>query len=602
MPRRKRNILLASLFIAAALLFSAWFIWEDNVPPQRYIPGQQVEGVTTRLDRTVPGDYQPVTFRDATRKSGINFHHFNHERTSQLAEDMGSGAVWLDYNNDGWDDLFLVNYAEPFTGEPISDVGPSNRCKLYKNNGDGTFTDVSRQSRLDLATRGMGAAPADFNNDGWTDLFVTAYGRNRLMKNNGDGTFTDITVQAGLGDEERFWAGASWGDYNRDGHLDLYVTGYVAYEDLSLPADQLAAEEPPSINPSTFDPIGNRLYRNNGDGTFTEKTSQAGVTNENGKSLSASWIDLNQDLWPDLYVANDVSDNVLYVNNRDGTFTNASHRAHVADYRGAMGLASGDWDNDQDTDLFITHWLAQENALYTNRWKDTVQTDNRSGRTLRFTDDSANHGLGQSSLDYVGWATSFIDFDLDGRLDLFVINGSTNQYPENPEHLRPMPDQLFWNGGRNRGFFDVSSQSGPYFSKPFVGRGGAVSDYDRDGDPDLFILNHSGQGVLLENNAARDRNWLAIALHGTQSNRSAIGTQLRLVSGDMVQIRQVGAQSSYLSFNSLKQHFGLGSHQQVDTLAIRWPSGKTNIYHKLEPNQFIIITEGNPEISAVSLK
>ncbi|MFH5832712.1 CRTAC1 family protein [Halalkalibaculum sp. DA384] len=602
MSRRQRNIVMASLFITAVFLLSAWFLWENDPTPQRYIPGEQVEGVTTRLDRRVPDDYRPVTFRDATRESGIDFSHFNHERTSQLAEDMGSGVAWFDYNNDGWEDLFLVNYAEPFTGEPVSDLAPGNRCKLYKNNGDGTFSDVSRQSGLDLAIRGMGAAPADFDNDGWTDLFVTAYGQNRLMKNNGDGTFSDITGRAGLSDSEQFWAGASWGDYNRDGHLDLYVTGYVDYEYLNLPADKLAAEEPPSINPSTFEPVGNRLYRNNGDGTFSDVSLQAGVTNEAGRSLSASWVDLNQDLWPDLYVANDVSDNVLYLNNADGTFTNVSHRAHVADYRGAMGLASGDWDNDGDADLFITHWLAQENALYTNRWRDTLQAGSGAGRTLRFTDDSANHGLGHSSLDFVGWATSFLDFDLDGRLDLYVVNGSTTQYPGNPERLKPMPDQLFWNAGRNRGFYDVSSQSGPYFSKKFVGRGGAVSDYDRDGDPDLFILNHNDQGILLQNSAARDRNWLAVTLEGTYSNRSAIGAHLRLVSGTMVQVRQVGSQSSYLSFNSLKQYFGLGTRQRVDTLSIRWPSGKTDTFHNLEPNQFLNITEGHPEISAVSLK
>ncbi|MDX1617405.1 MAG: CRTAC1 family protein [Balneolaceae bacterium] len=591
MPRRYRRILYSALLMALASAVTAWFIWEGDDTRRRYIPGEEVEGLTTRLERGVPEDYTPVTFTDATKEAGIRFQHFGFDRTSQLPEDMGSGAAWLDYDNDGWDDLFVVNYSAPLDTE----VDRPSRCALYRNNGDGTFQDVSQPSGLDLAIRGMGFAAGDYNNDGWTDLAVTAYGRSVLMKNNGDGTFTNVTARAGLDGREGYWAGASWADYDRDGDLDLYITGYVKYVDFGLPGSDLAAEEPASINPSSFRPERNLFYRNNGDGTFTEIARQSGVENPSGRSLSATWADFNNDLWPDLYVANDVSDNVLYLNRQNGTFEDISHSAHVADYRGAMGIAAGDWDNDLDMDLFITHWIAQENALFTNRWNDTLRS--RTGQSLQFKDDSAIHGLGQSSLDYIAWATSFKDLDLDGKLDLFIANGSTFQMPDEPTRLRPMPDQVYWNGGKRRGFFDVSSVSGPYFEDSYVGRGAAFSDYDRDGDPDLFLVNHNGPGILLRNDSDLGRNWLAVRLEGKKSGHSAVGARLRLVAGDLEQIRQVGSQSSYLSQDSHVQLFGLGERPGVDTLEVTWPTGKRELHLNLKPNRLLKIVEGQRRAS-----
>ncbi|SMO47697.1 CRTAC1 family protein [Fodinibius sediminis] len=589
MSRRKRKLLIVSLFMAIPFAIAAWYSWHEE-DRSAYIPGEQVEGLTARLDREVPNTYRGVRFKEATGEAGIDFYHYPHDRTSQLPEDMGSGAAWLDFNNDGWDDLFILNYARPLSNEVQTDSATIGHSKLYKNNRDGTFSDISSHAGLDLAVRGMGAAAGDFDNDGATDLFITTYGENRLYRNTSEGTFIEVTQQAGVGGKKGFWAGASWSDYDRDGDLDLYITGYVTYRSIDLTEEELAAEEPPSINPSTFDPVGNLLYKNNGDGTFTEISRQAGVQNKAGRSLSATWIDLNKDQWPDLYVANDVSDNVLYLNNKNGTFVDVSHLAHVADYRGAMGIAGGDWDNDQDADLFITHWIAQENALYTNGFIDTLQAGASS--VLQFTDDSANHGLGQSSLDYIGWATSFVDFDLDGRLDLFVVNGSTNQYPDNPVRLHPMNDQIFWNAGRAQGFYEVSKLSGPYFAKRFVGRGGALSDYDRDGDQDLFIVNHNGPGILLRNDNELGNNWLAVKLAGQESNRSAYGAQIRLVSSGTIQLREVGSQSSYLSQNSSTQHFGLGDKTVIDTLSIAWPSGTKDVYLNVQPNTVVTVTEG----------
>lgn len=580
--------------MGVSFILSAWFLW-GNGSRQTYIPGSEVEGLTKRLDREIPEDFVPVTFRNVTNSSGIHFSHFNQVRTSKIAEDMGSGAAWADFNNDGWDDLFIVNYAAPLNREMEKETPGKNRCALYLNNGDGSFRDVSQHAGVDIPLRGMGVAAADYDNDGWTDILVTAYGDNILLKNNGDTTFTDVSGPAGISGIDGFWAGASWGDYDRDGDLDLYIAGYVKYIDFSLSESDLATEEPPSINPSTFKPERNLFYRNNGDGSFTEIAREIGVDNENGRSLSASWVDVNNDRWPDLYVANDVSDNVLFVNKRDGTFESASHSAHVADYRGAMGIASGDWDNDQDTDLFITHWIAQENALFTNEWNDSLR--DTGTQRLQFKDVSAVYGLGQSSLDYIGWATSFVDIDLDGRLDLYVVNGSTFQTPGNRAELRPMKDRLYWNGDKKRGFFDVSSSAGPYFKQEFVGRGGAYSDYDRDGDVDLFIVNHSGPGILLKNENELGNNWLTVRLEGRQSNRSAIGATIRLSAGEDLQLRQVGSQSTYLSQNTLVQYFGLGKHRRVDTLEVAWPSGKTAYYIEVPVNRHIKITEGAAELA-----
>lgn len=586
MPRRKKKILIASLLMSAVFAIAAWGLWGVE-EQQRYVPGTQVEGLTSRLERSIPGNYNPFTFEDVTQKAGIAFSHFNRNRTSQLPEDMGSGTAWFDYNNDGWDDLFVLNFSSDLAKDLLNTVTPSNRSALYRNKGDGTFEDISSQSCLDLSLRGMGVTAGDYNNDGWQDLFITTYGENILFRNNGDGSFSDMSSEAGINGIEGFWAGASWSDYDRDGDLDLYITGYVAYIDFGLTEEDLAAEEPPSINPSSFRPERNLFYRNNGNGTFTEIANEAGVANASGRSLSASWVDVNNDLWPDLYVANDVSDNVLYINRQDGTFEDFSHSAHVADYRGAMGIATGDWDTDGDMDLFVTHWIAQENALYTNRWIDTLQSRNRG--TLQFKDDSAIHGLGQSSLDFVSWATSFADFDLDGRLDLFVINGSTFQFPEHPDKLKPMTDQIYWNSDNTKGFFDVSSVSGPYFKEEFVGRGGAYSDYDHDGDIDLFIVNHNGPGILLENKQALGNNWLAVTIESTKSTVLQ-GTKIRLVTGTKSQIRQVGSQSGYLSQNSMRQHFGLGNHKTADTLEIVFPDGKRTVHLDVPSNQILTIS------------
>lgn len=602
LSRRRRRILIVAL-LGGVFLVGSVLVWMWPSDTSEYRPGQAVEGLTSSLDRSAPPQFPDVTFAEVSDEAEIDFQHFSGTRTSQLPEDMGSGAAWIDYNNDGWLDLFVVNVAGPLTWSEARRDTSRSHFALYRNEGDGTFTEVSEEAGVDLRGMGMGVARGDYDNDGWTDLFVTTYGENHLLHNEGDGTFEEVSARTGVGDREGFWAGAAFGDYNRDGHLDLYVTGYVQY-DSSARAQEATAqydvETPASINPSTFPPERNLLYRNEGDGTFTEVSEEAGVADPEGRGLMATWADFTGDGRIDLYVANDVSDNRLFRNEGNGTFTDVSRRAHVADYRGAMGLAVGDWNVDQKLDLFVTHWLAQENALYTNLGRPTGSEGAGERRPVQFMDEATQYGLGHAALDYVGWGTSFFDYDNDGLLDLFVVNGNTLERKERPTELRPMPDLLFWNRSPDAGFFDASDVSGTSvfrtakgqpLTREYVGRGAAVADYDRDGDLDFFVVNHSGPGQLFRNEGSADQHWLAVRLEGRESNRSAIGARLRVVSDDRVQVRQVGAQGPYLSQNSLVQHVGLGSDTRVDTLRVQWPSGATQLRTDVAADQRLELTE-----------
>ncbi|MGH7522668.1 MAG: FG-GAP-like repeat-containing protein [Gemmatimonadales bacterium] len=578
--RRQRRLALATTFAVAFLTIAVTVARFALKPQPAYQPGQPVEGLTSELSRPLPPDYPRVTFVDVSRDAGITFHHFWRERSSQIAEDMGSGAAWGDYDNDGWPDLFLVNVAGPVTLPPDSLQRSPARCALYHNNRDGTFTDVTEQSGLALRIWGMGAEWGDYDNDGRLDLAVSAYGANVLFHNDGDGTFTNVSTASGIGGKRGFWSGVAWADYDRDGFLDLYVTGYVKdtppLPGADVPSARLDEENPASINPSAFQPERNLLFHNNRDRTFTELAARAGVVGAAGKSLEAVWADFDSDGWPDLYVANDVTDNQLFRNLGNGTFADISHQAHVADYRSAMGLAVGDWDGDQDQDIFITHWIAQENALYTNL-----------GTTpLDFRDEADRFGVGQIALDFVGWGTFFFDYDNDGRLDLFVANGHTFQRRDAPRLLAPQTAQLFWNHGPRDGFSDVSAVSGAYFGSPRVGRGAAFADYDNDGDLDVVVINHSGDAVLLRNEGGNRNHWIRIKVEG-----SAVGARIRVVADTMVAVREVGVQASYLSQNDPTEHFGLGARRQVDSVVVVWPSGTRQALTPVAADQTLRIRE-----------
>jgi len=577
------------LFVAAACVLAWWM----TKPSERYIPGGELEGLTSALARDLPDDVPELRLTDVTAEAGINFRHFSGRRSSQLPEDMGSGVAWADYDRDGWPDLYLVNESGPLTASADERAASPARAHLYRNRGDGTFEEVAERAGVDFHGMGMGAAWGDPNNDGWPDLIVTAYGELRFFVNLGDGTFEDRTRAAGFGSFEGFWTGAVWGDYDLDGRLDLYVTGYVQYDPSKAgrTASQYETHVPSSLNPSSFPPERNLLFHNLGDARFAEVGATAGADDPQGRGLSAAWVDLDEDGWPDLYVANDVSDNALLHNRGDGTFSNESHPSLVADYRGAMGIAVGDWDGDADLDLFITHWIAQENALYSSLLNQLSTPEDPGPRRMQFRDDADRVGLGQIALSLVGFATAFVDLDNDGRLDLFVVNGSTLQMDDRPELLVPQADQVFWNGGRQRGFFEIGSVVGRYFQRELVGRGGALADYDRDGDLDLAIVNH-GDGAVLLRNDPPPNHWLQLALEGTASNRSGIGSTVE-VFADTVRWKQfTGAQSSYLSQHEPALHFGLGDRRIVDSVVVRWPSGARERWSDLAADHRFLLVEG----------
>ena len=600
---KRRRLLLITVgggvvFLGAATVAGLWL---HRAEPT-YRPGENVEGVTSELARSLPADYPRVVFTDATRASGITFRQFNGKRSSWLPEDMGSGAAWGDYDNDGWVDLAVANEVGSIDASDAERRQSPARAVLYHNNHDGTFTDVTAKAGIDFHGWGMAVAWADYDNDGDVDLLITAYEHNVLYQNNGDGTFTDRSVASGIGAPRGFWTGAAWGDYDKDGFLDLYVTGYVKFTRQKSTQAGVSGvydvENPASINPLAFPGERNLLFHNNGDGTFTDLANAAGVTNSGGRGLAASWVDLDEDGWPDLYVANDVSQNALYRNLGNGKFQDIGEAARVSDYRSSMGIAVGDWNGDGSQDLFLTHWLAQGNALYDNQMHQyPAQAKSRPGPSLTFMDESDRFGLGQISLDYVGWATSFIDYDNDGKLDLFVVNGSTLQKRDDPATLVPMESKLFWNRGKEEGFFDVSLVSGSYFNAAYVGRGAAFADYDNDGDIDVFVVNHGGPGLLLRNDGGNRKRWLQVEVRGTKSNRQGIGAKLRLVANGAAQVRQVGAQSPYLSQNSLIETFGLGVLSKADTIEVLWPSGARDVRTDVASNQRILMVEGGAPVT-----
>ena len=385
--------------------------------PGEYTTGEDHRNITRGLSRGIPDDAPQPRFVDVTESAGlVDFHTFAGERTSQLPEDMGAGAAWADYDNDGDEDLFLVSAGGPLTAT-TDQLAPS---ELYENRGDGTFRRVEDFPVTRIV--GMGAAWGDYNGDGNLDLVLTGFNELRLYRNHGGRLVRDEAFPSPAG----FWAGVSWSDFDRDGDLDLYVCGYVQYVPDVTGKDRVSAQYgrkiPYTLNPSSYPAERNLLFVNRGDGSFDEAAEAHGVSNPEGRSLVALWHDLNDDGWPDLYVANDISDNALYINH-EGRFEDASHAAWVADYRGAMGLAAGDWNRDGDDDLFVTHWVAQENALYDSRLVDDadVVSPDGSAQPLRFVDRADQQGLGQIALRSVGWGTEFADFDADGWLDLLVI-------------------------------------------------------------------------------------------------------------------------------------------------------------------------------------
>lgn len=586
--KRHRLILAWTLRTAAVLLVIAiWSVATRDDERISVAPGDAVEGLTSVLTQGVEGAASPIRFRDVTASSGIAFRHFPAERASLLPEDMGSGIACGDFDGDGLTDVFCVNFRASLVDPPSRDQSVG-RCRLYHNLGGMRFEDVTERSGLGFVGYGLGAAWGDYDDDGDLDLYITAFGDNALYENGGDGTFKNVTDRAGVNDS-RFSTGCSWADYDRDGDLDLYVCNYVDFvvrePDRGISSRQYGTAQPYTLNPSAYPPQANALFRNNGDGTFTEVAEAVGVADVTGRSLSASWLDMDNDGQVDLYVANDISNNGVFVNRGDGTFEDVGPPSLAADYRGAMGIAVSDFDGDLDLDLLITHWIAQENALFRNMLIDPMFDATTESR-LWFLDSADTVGLGQVSLDAVGWATGFVDFDNDGRRDLWIVNGGTFEQVEDRRFLRPQRPFLFWHRGE-ADFVDVAQQASPALREPFVGRGGASADFDQDGRVDLIMLTHGGGVRVLRNVSETPGHWLRVRLRQRGGNSFALGARVYLTVGGDTHVVEVGAGSSYLSQNESVAHFGLGRHSSIETLRIVWADGVTEVHTNVSVDQTV---------------
>lgn len=600
-PRRRRLRWTVGLLGAAvALGIAGGVLWHQQSRPTQYRPDEPLEDITRALAKHLPPEAPRPRFTEVTREAGLaEFRNFAGQRTSQLPEDMGPGLAWGDFDNDGDDDLFLVSQGGGLD-VPESELQP---CALFENLGDGTFRRVTGFPEPRI--RGLGAAWGDADGDGFLDLAITGY--NALILLHNEGGTGRFTRDSRLPDRPGFWSGVAWGDFDNDRRLDLYACNYVQYventADQEKISEQIGTVVPFTLNPASYPGGLNALFRQNPDGTFSDVAAALKVQNPEGRSLGALWHDFDHDGGLDLYVANDVSDNVFF-RNTGGHFEDISHPAWIADYRSAMGLAAGDFDRDGDDDLHVTHWVAQENALYENLWANlnSARSSNAPAATpsvtnvpypLRFTDIADQKGLGQIALPFVGWGTEFVDLDQDGWLDLLVVNGSTIEADgPAPKRLQAQEAFLFWNQ-QGRHFHNLAPLDAG-LSRKQVSRGLATADFDGDGDRD-FAIADLGEGVRLFRNEMATGNWLAVRLRSRnamgQSNGFGDGsTVIAWVGG--VPLRRSVTGVSYLSQSTHRLHWGLGVAARVDRLEVRWHAGGTNYFDTLTANAAYEIVEG----------
>ena len=516
------------------------------------------------LSASAASDSAP-SFQDVSREAGLSFIHASGASSEKyLVETMGSGGGFLDYDRDGWMDVYLVNSG----ATPSSSSAPPGKNRLFRNNGDGSFSDVTDQAGVGDPSYGMGCVFADYDNDGDVDLYVTNLGPNVLYRNNGDGTFTDVSTAAGVADP--LWStSAAFGDYDADGWLDLYVGNYLKFT-FATHRRCYSGELLIYCFPHSYDGVPNTLYRNRGDGTFERANEKAGVTEEAqySKSLGVLWLDLEGDGDLDLYVANDTTANYVFRNGGRGVFEDVSLLSGGA-FNGmgmaqsGMGVDAADLAGSGLYSIFVTNFSLQTNDLYWNNGQGIL------------TDHTLQAGLSQESFLPLGFGANFLDADNDGLLDLFVANGHVfdNINSINPSLEYAQPNQLFRNRGAGR-FEAVSSRAGPYFSRKNVSRGSAVADYNNDGRLDLLVTNNDQKADLLENRTAGGRHWLQLRLEGTHCNRDGVGAKVRLKAGGRLFSQEVRAGSSYLSQSDLRIHFGLGAVTGIESIEILWPCGR----------------------------
>ncbi len=555
--------------------------------------GPATQGMASRGVKPAPrpkSSGKPFAARltDVGRQAGLhNIVVTGHrDRCDYIVESMGCGAAFLDYDNDGWLDILVL------CGSRFGDPPPDASNRLYKNNRDGTFSDVTRKAGLFRTGFAYGVTVGDYNNDGYDDLFITYWGQNVLFRNNGDGTFTDVTERAGLiSPVARFGSGCTFVDYNRDGQLDLFVSNYVGFDLASVPRAGASGSCNYNGIPVYCGPRGlpygqHSLYRNNGDGTFRDVTAASGINKvPGGYGLTAVAVDFDNDGWPDIYVACDSTPSLLFHNNGDGTFTECGMEAGVAlsedgMEQAGMGLGIGDFMPDGNLDIVKTHFSEDTPVLYRNDGKGS------------FRDFTLRSGLGTETR-FVSWGVGIADLDNDGNPDIFWVTGGI--YPEVEGKLpgSPLrtPAVLFRNLGGGR-FEELGEVAGPALKGVHSSRGCAFGDFDNDGDIDIVIVNQNEPPSLLRNDVSGRNHWIKVKLTGVASNRSAIGARVSVRYGDKVQAQEVLAQSSYLSVNDRRLHFGLGGIRSVD-VEIRWPRGRVEKISHVEADQIIFVTEGS---------
>lgn len=528
-----------------------------------------------------------LTFTDITAASGITFKHHSAPEKKYIVESMSGGVAMFDYDRDGWIDLYFVN---SLTVETAKDPTRA-RSELWRNRGDGTFIDVTDKAGVGFPGWGMGVTTGDFDNDGWEDLYVTCYGPNRLYRNNGDGTFTDVAAKAGVTDP-RWSTGAAFGDYNNDGRLDLFVANYVDMRLDALPEfgkgkycqfQGVAVQ----CGPRGLAGAGDSLFLNNGDGTFTEVSKKAGVADADARyGLGVAWCDFNEDGNIDLYVANDQGPNYLYKNNGNGSFEEVGMLAGVAlsedgAEQASMGVTIGDIDHRGRWNIFVTNFADEYNALY------------RHEKGFQFTDASYASQTAKASLPFVGWGTGFFDADNDGWLDLLVVNGHV--YPQlaaTKSTATYAQRKLFYRNNRNGAFTEMAAESGAALMQPSSGRGAAFGDLDNDGDIDVVINNLDGAPQILRNDGGNKQHFLSLRLSGSKGNTSAYGARVKVTAGDLAQIAECRGGGSYISQNDARLHFGLAQKTKVDLVEVRWPNGAVEKYADVPIDRFLSIKEG----------
>ena len=531
------------------------------------------------IQSSQPRQASGVPFADVTATSKIDFvHQSGASPEKYMVETFGSGVAWVDYDNDGFQDLYFVNGA------------PGAANALYHNNGDGTFKDVTRQAGVAGDGAGKtawktGVAVGDYDNNGYLDLYVTAFGPNILYRNNGDGTFTDVTSAAGVAGGPAEWSTSTgFLDFDRDGHLDLYVVNYLDYR---LTDNPYCGLRKPGhrmyCHPTMFDGMADRLFRNNGNGTFTDVSAKAGIANPAGKGLGVTFCDFDRDGKTDIYIANDTVRNFLYRNNGDGTFRDVAYGAGVGfDSNGkpqaGMGVDCADFDGNGFPDIFVTNFSEELNTLYGNLGNGV------------FEDVSTKAGLGSGYLP-LGFGTVLFDFDNDADLDIYVTNGHVidNIKLYQPALSYAQRDLLYENvGGR---FRDVSSQSGAALQVERVGRGLAVGDFDNDGNLDVVIANLGRPPVLLRNQGVSGDNWILIRAKGRKSNSFGLGAKVEVETSEKKQVKEINNVASYLSSNDIRLHFGLGKAKTIQRLEVLWPSGMRQVLKDVAVNQILVVEE-----------